>query len=412
MQSFAKIILGIALGTGLSISFAQVSYALDLGLLTGEKVETINEEEIAPVATFVREIDGKEMLVDSISADAKGVVSLNVEPALRIDEYFEGWKNETGAYVGTRTTTITEDTTFYAKIGKKVWVNFETGDGAENVGALVVMPGTTIKSIPEPKRTGYEFIEWKKDGEAFDFKEKIVEDIVLTAEWKVAEAPYTIVVRREDENGQMKAVQTILDRKAMSGSLVTISSDDTQIKFSTMKDFVSKESEITKEISSDGTTVFYVDFLRKKSSDEDLREEASALPKDISEKSQNPLVINNETPSEMVQEENHSENEGIAFETETKKVPELHLDNFLRTPAEIVVYDSLNLGFSPLSEIEKLVVPPESIRFRVIIGYYVKKNQFEQNREFRAGEVLGRRNAKDLLSYAGGGGSRGQSRRT
>ena len=62
-------------------------------------------------------------------------------------------------------------------------ISFNT-DGGTEVVSKQVEDGKTVAKPADPTKEGYEFLGWYLDGEYFDFKEKIEEDITLEAKWK------------------------------------------------------------------------------------------------------------------------------------------------------------------------------------------------------------------------------------
>ena len=89
---------------------------------------------------------------------------------------------------------------------KTYTVTFDTQGGSiqENV---VINKGDTIEDIAVPKKEGYLFVSWIKDGMEYDSRKPITEDIKLTASW--IEEPktinyYTVTFITEEQNEQLK----------------------------------------------------------------------------------------------------------------------------------------------------------------------------------------------------------------
>ena len=207
----------------------------------------------------------KDVIVETRVADEEGRVSLkDVNINLAIDEFLKGWEMDGMTLSSDQTITISENKTLTAVVGKKVWVSYETGEGASVVPAVALNPGATASKPSEPSRPGYRFVEWQKDGTKFDFTTPINEDTTITAEWEAVEVSYVVVVRRENPtSGEMKAVQVILDRKEKTGETVTILPTDSKISFSDIDYYTPTATSFSGTIAGDGSTIIYVDFERK-----------------------------------------------------------------------------------------------------------------------------------------------------
>ncbi|MBR3257211.1 InlB B-repeat-containing protein [Candidatus Saccharibacteria bacterium] len=230
---------------------------------SGEKKIVAKYEDAGIVAHFVQEIDGKDVVIASQVAGEDGKISLDVEPDLKISEYLRGWDDNGTIVSPNQEITITESKIYRAVIENKVWVEFETGENATEISAVAVVPGSTVSKPANPERKGYEFVEWQLNGAKYDFSRTVNSDITLEAVWKPVLAPYTIVVRRENTEGEMKPVQIILDREAETESSVTVSADDEEINFSDIDYYEPVAESVTETIAGDGTTVFIVEFKRK-----------------------------------------------------------------------------------------------------------------------------------------------------
>ncbi len=224
---------------------------------------TARYEEAGIVAHFVQEINGEEVVIESKVAE-DGKVSLDVDVDLKIDEYLEGWDDNGTILKAGQEVTISESKTLKAVIGQKVWVNFKTGEKATKISPVAVIPGSTVQKPTNPTREGWDFVEWQLDGARYDFSKTVNSEITLTAKWAPAVAPYTIVVRRENTEGEMKAVKVILDREAESGSEVTVDVlNDSDITFSDIDYYEPTETSVSATVEGDGSTIIIVEFKRK-----------------------------------------------------------------------------------------------------------------------------------------------------
>lgn len=125
------------------------------------------------------------------------------------DYVFAGWyENELGtgdAYDFTDKTMPSNNLILYAKwIPVTYKVSFdlngalaEEQEDASVYQDQVVEKGMTAEKPADPKRDGYTFTGWLRNGQPFHFNTQIVEDTVLTAQWS-SEAQYTITY---DPNG-------------------------------------------------------------------------------------------------------------------------------------------------------------------------------------------------------------------
>ena len=67
---------------------------------------------------------------------------------------------------------------------------------------------TATKPETDPTKEGFTFLDWYKDGEAFDFFTPIKEDITLTAEWQDPDKEYVTVTFKKDD-GSVPATKKI-----------------------------------------------------------------------------------------------------------------------------------------------------------------------------------------------------------
>ncbi len=64
-------------------------------------------------------------------------------------------------------------------------VTFDS-DGGDQSYRTTVFEGDAVKKPEDPKKDGYKFIEWQKDGQKYDFNTPVIDDITITAKWEEA----------------------------------------------------------------------------------------------------------------------------------------------------------------------------------------------------------------------------------
>lgn len=69
-------------------------------------------------------------------------------------------------------------------VAKTFKVTFNTGKGGSEVAEQTIVEGKNAKKPDDPTKDGFEFVEWQKDGEKFDFATTINENIELKAVWR------------------------------------------------------------------------------------------------------------------------------------------------------------------------------------------------------------------------------------
>ena len=94
-------------------------------------------------------------------------------------------------------------------VAEKVKVTFNT-DGGSTVDTQTIKKGETAKDPGAPTKDGFEFVEWQKDGEKFEFATPINENIELKAVWKAkTPAVEKFTVKFNSNGGSAVATQTI-----------------------------------------------------------------------------------------------------------------------------------------------------------------------------------------------------------
>ncbi len=96
-------------------------------------------------------------------------------------------------------TKITEEITLTALFEEvtsfKVTFNKDNGSSNET---KTVNAGEKVGKPSNPTKSGYKFVEWQKDGVAFDFNTAINEDITLKAKWEIEKPKFTVKFNNDD----------------------------------------------------------------------------------------------------------------------------------------------------------------------------------------------------------------------
>lgn len=171
-----------------------------------EPIELHAKWEPGTIVTF-KWYEGKE---EKITVETNGTVTKPETPVrdgYRFDKWVTTENGDEEFKFGE--TTISEETTIYAKWVKAWNVTFETGDGGSEVDAqLIDDHGHATQPEQTPTRTGYEFGGWyTKDGSAnedwgeeFNFTDtEITQDTTVYAKWTKKEA------WNVDESGKITA---------------------------------------------------------------------------------------------------------------------------------------------------------------------------------------------------------------
>lgn len=92
---------------------------------------------------------------------------------------------------------------------KTYTIIFDTS-GGEAMDSITIIEGDTIENLTPPKKDGYLFVSWLKDGIEYNENSPINEDMTLTASW--IETPkilntYTVTFIVDEEIEQMKVVE-------------------------------------------------------------------------------------------------------------------------------------------------------------------------------------------------------------
>lgn len=94
---------------------------------------------------------------------------------------------------------------------KTYLVAFDT-DGGSLVQTQTIKKGELVTKPSNPTKDGYTFVDWIKEGNAYDFNEKVKSDFTLKAKWEEVEAPkpkYEVVFNTD--GGSKVPSQTITE---------------------------------------------------------------------------------------------------------------------------------------------------------------------------------------------------------
>ena len=83
---------------------------------------------------------------------------------------------------------VTSDITLDA-VWQKTWTVTFDSDGGSAVAAATVDAGAAVAQPADPTKDGFDFVEWRKEGEsvAYDFATAVTANITLVAQWEVAQ---------------------------------------------------------------------------------------------------------------------------------------------------------------------------------------------------------------------------------
>ena len=112
------------------------------------------------------------------------------------DVYYFGTRSQWSAIsIRSGNTSLTSATIHYNYIPPCV-VIFDSGRG-DPVSNQETPYGETVTRPVNPTRYGYYFSHWALNGAAYDFNQPVVDDIILTAVWRLPSDPQNIFTRRD-----------------------------------------------------------------------------------------------------------------------------------------------------------------------------------------------------------------------
>ena len=104
----------------------------------------------------------------------------------------------------------------YALNNSKFEVKFDT-NGGNKIETVTVKKNERVEAPKDPKKKGYVFVEWQKNGKTYDFKKKVTENMTLKAKW----LPEIYVTVTLDSNGgsDLEPVQIVSGSKLSKDEL-------------------------------------------------------------------------------------------------------------------------------------------------------------------------------------------------
>ena len=85
---------------------------------------------------------------------------------------------------------------------KEYTVEFDT-DGGNSISSQIIKKGNLVTKPKDPKKIGYDFVEWDYNSKKYNFNTKVTKDMSLIAIWKKV----TIYQVQLEVDGQMKAIK-------------------------------------------------------------------------------------------------------------------------------------------------------------------------------------------------------------
>ncbi len=95
--------------------------------------------------------------------------------------------------------------------GNQYIITFDS-DGGTEVESQLVKVGKTVEEPLDPVKEGYEFVEWQKEGEKYDFSSPVKSRFELVAKWhkKVSASDLTYTVTFDSKGGSEVEEQMVL----------------------------------------------------------------------------------------------------------------------------------------------------------------------------------------------------------
>ena len=137
---------------------------------------------------------------------------------------FLGWYLDNKAYDFKQK--VTKDIALVAKWKEleKYTITFDS-NGGSNVSNQTVIEGNKATKPTNPKKSGFEFVEWQLNGKKYDFNSIVTGNITLVAKWEeIVIVKYTV---KFDSNGG----SSVADKVVTKGNKVAKPSDPTKSNF-------------------------------------------------------------------------------------------------------------------------------------------------------------------------------------
>ncbi len=87
-------------------------------------------------------------------------------------------------------------------------VTFDS-NGGDSISSQTINAGETVKEPSNPNKTGYRFVEWQLNGNAYDFNSAVTANITLVAKWESTDNKKEYTVSFNSNGGSTVAKQTI-----------------------------------------------------------------------------------------------------------------------------------------------------------------------------------------------------------
>ena len=157
-------------------------------------------------------------IIESQSVNGNGKVVKPEDPT-KPHCKFMGWKLNDEDY--DFETLVKEDITLSAtwETAPSYTVTIDFDGGSKNYNQ-VVYEGEVVKAPEAPKRLGYKFVEWQKDGQTYNFETPVMEDFTIKAKYE--EVP-TVVVSFDLDGGTSRPAITA--QKVAVGEVVVKPND-------------------------------------------------------------------------------------------------------------------------------------------------------------------------------------------
>ena len=149
---------------------------------------SIVEKEEKAIVTFM---DSDGSVISQKEVYIKQVINKPKSP--KKDGYdFVEWQLNGVKYDFTKE--VTSDITLeakWSKIKNKYTVYFNS-NGGTSVEKQIITDGNKAYKPKNPKKTGYDFVEWQLDGNKYDFTNAVKKSITLKAKWSKIKNKYTV----------------------------------------------------------------------------------------------------------------------------------------------------------------------------------------------------------------------------
>lgn len=179
-----------------------------IGILLAIFIKKGDKKEQIYYATFI--VDGNRHHDNDIPIIDGYISRLPSSPA-KEGYVFDHWEIDGKEYKGNEI--ITSDVTLVAVFREvkqeKVIVTFNKDNGEKST-TKEINKYDKVTPISNPKKVGYEFVGWYREGfdEMFSFDDQIDEDITLTAKWEIL-----VYIVNFDSNGGSKISSKVVDYK-------------------------------------------------------------------------------------------------------------------------------------------------------------------------------------------------------